>query len=218
MPNTPNATPYLKSVEEITELMVSSLPQGYLYKNNEGIRQILEGFSKTYFEIAQKIQKAFEDLFEINVDNQFLDKFLGEYGLPNVIFPSIENNEQAVFAISMMRASKDLVSLEDFENFLALLGLNVEFFHYQNSLHDHYFFPYTLPMILGGVAPKNKITWLVYINETFSSEANLGVPTPMILYNSSVNSTYVKNILDYLKPDYIIFKYITKETKDLYFL
>lgn len=208
-----NATPFLETKEDILKVLLSGLPKGYLYKDNEGVNQLLGGFVESYFLIVKDIQKYFNDYFYLNVNNQFLDRFLSEYGLPNVIFPNIENAEQAVLAITMMKLANTLKSKEDYKTFLFLLGLDVEFYHYQNTLVDHHYFPYTLPMILGGIPPKNKLTWLVYINENSTSQANLGLPTPMILRNPTANTLYAKNILDYLKPDYIIFKYITSEEK-----
>lgn len=212
----PNATPFLKSKEDIANLMKTSLPGGYLYQDNEGINKLINGLSSSYFDIAKKIQKVFDDLFTINENNQFLERFLGEYGLPNVIFPEIENNIQAAFAISAMKEVEMLVTQEDFKNFLALLGVTVNFYHYQNTMLNHHKFPYTLPMILGGVPPKNKITWLVEILEESSINYNLNKPTPMILYNPTADTLFAKKVLDYLKPDYILFKYINAETKTLY--
>jgi len=215
MPN-PNATPFLKSQEEITDIIISALPAGYLYKNNDGLRQIINGYAKTYFEIAKDIQKIFDDLFTININNQFLDKFLGEYGLPNVIFPSIQNASQAVSAISAMRVARKLASKEDFENFMALLGFTIKFYHNQNTLLDHYIYPYTYPRIYGGIKPKNKITWLVEIVDNSQSKANYGMSHPRYYYNSTSDTVFAKKILDYLKPSYIIFKYIDSSFKELY--
>lgn len=212
----PNSTPYLKSVEDVKNLMITSLPNGFLYNENEGINKILQGFATGFFDEAKKIQKHFDDLFTITAQNQYLERFLGEYGLPNVIFPDIANNTQAAFAISAMKQVEYLETKEDYENFLLLLGVRVNFYHYQNTMLDHHKFPYTLPMILGGVPPKNKITWLVEIIESVSSDYNLNKPTPMILYNPSADTLFAKKVLDYLKPDYILFQYIDSETKSLY--
>ena len=212
----PNATPFLKSVDQITELMLSAFPPGYLYRNNKGLREIVSGFAVELLEASKKIQKVSDDYFYITETNGFLDRWLAEYGLPNVIFPDVSTPQKAVFAITMMKVARNLVSKEDYENFMKLIGFDVKFYHYQNTMSKHHLFPYTLPMILGGVPPKNKITWLIYIVNNSQSEANLGLPTPMILRNPSSDINFAKKILDYLKPDYIIFKYITKDFKDLY--
>lgn len=212
----PNATPYLKSEEDVIQIMKTSLPNGYLYSDNDGINKIINGLAVSYYNNIKKIQKHFDDLFTINKDNQYLERFLGEYGLPNVIFPDIENNEQAAFAISAMRQVQYLETKQDYQDFLLLLGVKVNFYHYQNEMLDHHKFPYTLPMILGGVKPKNKITWLVEIIEESAINYNLNKPTPMILYNPQADTLFAKKVLEYLKPDYIIFKYIDAETKSLY--
>jgi len=212
----PNATPFLGSQDDIAELMLSAFPNGYLYRNNAGLKKIINGFAKSYYEVVKDIQKVFDDLFNINANNQFLDNYLSEYGLPNVIFPDIQNSEQAAFAITAMRVANTLVSENDYINFLALLGLEVKFYHYQNTLLPHHGFPYTLPMILGGVPPKNKLTWLIDVVDESNSQANLGVPAPIYLFNSTADTNFAKKILAYLKPDYIIFKYLDSETKALY--
>ena len=196
--------------------MLSTFPSGYLYSNNEGLRQIIEGIAQTYCQISKDVQKVFDDLFFINKDNQFLQEFLAEYGLPNIIFPNINNAEQAAFAISMTKQSRLLVSKEDFENFLLLLGYNVKFYHYQNTLIDHYIYPYTYPKIYGGIVPKNKITWLIDIVEGSQSQANYGLPHPIYYFNPLQDTNFVKKVLDYFKPDYIIFKYLNQKTKDFY--
>ena len=208
-----NSTPFLETKEDILKVLISGLPKGYLYSNNEGINQLLNGFVESYFLIVKDIQKYFNDCFYLNTDNQFLDRFLTEYGLPNVIFSDIQNAEQSVLAITMMRLAKTLKSKEDYINFLALLGINVEFYHYQNTLAEHHYFPYTYPKIYGGIPPKNKLTWLVYINEESTAQSNYPTIYPRLYCNSNSNFNFVKNILDYLKPDYIIFKYITSEEK-----
>lgn len=212
----PNATPFLKTQEEIRDLMLSALPNGYLYRNNDGLNKILDGFAKSYLQIAKDIQQIFDDLFTINTTNQFLNNFLGEYGLPNVIFPSIESPQQAVSAISMMKVARNLNSKEDYQNFMTLLGFEVYFYHYQNTMLDHHIFPYTYPKIFGGVRPKNKLTWLVEIVSKNTSKANFGVSHPRYFYNPTSSTLNAKKILAYLKPDYIIFKNIDADFKALY--
>lgn len=212
----PNATPFLKSKEDIANVMLSAFPNGYLYRNNDGLKKIINGFAKSYYDVVKDIQIVFDDYFNITKDSQFLDNFLAEYGLPNIVFPDIENAEQAAFAISSMKMANTLVSENDYVNFLALIGLEVKFYHYQNTLLPHHSFPYTLPMILGGVPPKNKVTWLIDLVAESDSQANLGVPAPIYLFNPSQDTAFAKKILAYLKPDYIIFKYLDSETKTFY--
>lgn len=212
----PNATPFLGSKEDIAELMLSAFPNSYLYRNNDGLKKIINGFAKSYYDVVKDIQDVFDDFFNITKDSQFLDKYLAEYGLPNVIFPDIENSEQAAFAISAMKTVNTLVSETDYVNFLALIGLEVKFHHYQNTLLPHHGFPYVFPMILGGVPPKNKVTWLVDVVDSSDSQANLGVTAPIYLFNPTEDTNFAKKILAYLKPDYIIFRYLDSATKALY--
>lgn len=212
----PNSTPFLNTKEEIKSVLISALPGGYLYKNNEGINQILDGFVEYFYDISKDIRKVVDDLYTINEQSQFLDKYLSQYGLPNVIFPNITNNAQAVLAISGMKVARNLVSKEDYENFLLTLGVEICLYHYQNELIEHTYYPYVYPKIYGGVGPKKKLTWLVDIVENSNSQANYGVPYPRYYYNPSAGSLYAKNVLDYLKPDYILFQYLNAELKALY--
>lgn len=212
----PNATPFLGSKEEIANLMLSAFPNGYLYRNNDGLKIIINGFAKSYYDVVKDIQQVFDDLFNITKDNQFLDNYLLEYGLPNVVFPDIQNSEQAAFAITAMKTANTLVSEADYVNFLALLGFEVKFYHYQNTLLSHHVFPYVLPIILGGIPPKNKVTWLVDVVDEGSPQANLGISAPIYLFNPTADTDFAKKILAFLKPDYILFKYLDSETKALY--
>ena len=212
----PNATPFLKSKDDVAKVILSAFPNGYLYRNNDGLKKIINGFAKSYYDVATNIQKVFDDYFNITKDSQFLNNYLAEYGLPNVIFPSIQNSEQAAFAINAMKIANSLVSESDYVAFLALIGIEVKFYHYQNTLLPHHSFPYTLPMILGGVPPKNKITWLVDFTSAGDAQANLGITAPIYLFNPTQDINFAKKILAYLKPDYIIFKFLDLETKTFY--
>lgn len=214
-----NSTPFIADKDDIVNLMLSALPSGYLYRNNEGIKQIIEGFATGYVETINYINKCFTDLFEINADNQFLDRFLAEYGLPNVIFPIIENNEQAAKAISIMRISKNLVSKEDYINFMALLGYEIEMFHLQETI-ENTTFDYSFPIAFSpSTTYKDKLTWWVLIKTKQQQETdfnNIGDAFPIDFVDTSVDINFAKKILDYIKPDYIIIQYITQSIKETY--
>ena len=159
----------------------------------------------------EKIEKQLDE-FKLSYEIPYFISKPNEYVF-NSGFSDIQNAEQSVLAITMMRLAKTLKSKKDYINFLALLGIDVEFYHYQNTLAEHHYFPYTYPKIYGGIPPKNKLTWLVYINEESTAQSNYPTIYPRLYYNSNSNFNFVKNILDYLKPDYIIFKYISSKQK-----
>ena len=133
----------------------------------------------------------------------------------------INTNEDAVFAISMMKASQHLFSKEDFENFLLLLGYSVTFYKINNEILDNSGFNYGFPISFSyGVNSKDKYTYWVYVEEGQTADSstfnNLGDAFDIDFVESENNLGKVKIILDYLKPDYLIFQYITTYTKNLY--
>ena len=215
----PNAVPFLKSVDEITELMLSAFPPGYLYRNNKGLREIVSGFAVELLVASKKIQKVSDDYFYITETSAFLDRWLAEYGLPNIIFPDVTAPQKAVFAITMMKVARNLVSKEDYENFMKLIGFDVKFYH-ANATLDNSGFNYSFPLAFSNsVSLKDKITWWIYIpagSGTTEEYNGIGDAFDIDFVPSGNNIQFAKNILDYLKPDYIIFQYITLYTKQLY--
>jgi len=198
----------------LDELLISSLPSGYLY--NENLKPFIRGFVDVFNDFYKSLDNDINSLLVIDKNNTLLDYYLVQYGLPNIIFPTLNTIDEKVFAISMMRLVKNLLSKEDFENFILLLGVNIKIYYHNQELSDHYSFPYTFPMILGGVKPKHKLICLIYIEENVNTISNLGIPTPIVLRNPSITTNFVKNVLDFIKPDYMIFQYITTIEKELY--
>lgn len=197
--------------EQLAKGWLRCLPQGYLY--TETLIPFIKAFCESYSNFLTDLNKGINDLFTVDKDNIWLEELKAEYGLPNVLFPSINTKEEAAAAVTAMKASRNLVTKEDFQNFMLLLGHDVKFYHYQNNLLSHTKFNYQLPAILGSKIGKNKLKYLVYFSEESNSSANLNKPLPAILRNANSGLNNVKNILDFIKPDYIIFEYITTEIK-----
>lgn len=207
--------PNVNSLDDYAQLFIRALPDGFLY--NSSLVSFVRGFMSGYQDYYATLNKALDDIFNLDQSNFFLDEFLTMYGLPNVIFPNITNKDQAIYAIAMMRLTSQLISKEDFENFMLLLGFKVTLYSLNNALKDHLIFPYTPPAIPSiSVLGKDLLTYLVYIEGNVGSEINLGVAPPVIPYDSGANITIAKNILEYLKPLYIIFQYISLETKEIF--
>lgn len=205
---------YFKDIDKFQNLFISSLPSGYLY--NDSLKPFIKGFLEIWQDEAKKLDKAYNDLFIVNEANMFLDEYLSQYNLPNEFFDDVSSTEKKVFAITMMRLANTLESKEDYTNFMLLLGYQVQFYHYQNTVAKHHLIGGLLPMILGGLPEKKKLTWLVFIQDdspTPSGTGNIGSPLPMVLGGISDRQEYAKKILDYIKPYDIIFKYISLEEK-----
>jgi hypothetical protein len=204
----------LKDIDLLTQSFLSSLPKGYLY--NETLEPFIKGFLYEMQATAKKIDKAFNDTFKTTVDSYFLDDELRQYNLPNFIFTDVSTPEKKVFAIEMMKKANTLNSVEDYENFMALLGYNVKFYH-NNLGMDNYGFPYSFPVFFTeSLGKKDKLTWLIYIEDKNINQGEyngLGDAFNIDFVESSTDLTFPKNVLDYLKPYDIIFQYITLETK-----
>lgn len=209
-----------KNIENFLDLFMSGSPKGYLY-NGENTRNFCKGFLETYQDYYKTLEQAINDIFTVTETSLYLEEYKTMYGLPNVLFPEINTNEDAVFAISMMKASQYLFSKDDFENFLLLLGYNVTFYKINNEILDNSGFNYSFPISFSyGVNSKDKYTYWIYVQEGESTNPstfnNLGDAFDIDFIESENNLQKVKIILDYLKPDYLIFQYITTYTKNLY--
>lgn len=208
----------LKDPEELAKVWIRSLPKGYLY--NQNLVPFLKSFCESYSTFLKDLNTGINDLFDITEDNIFLEEFKAEYGVPNVLFPTINTNEEAALAITAMKVSKNLLSVQDFENFMLLLGYDVEFYQVNNSILELSSFDYGFPVVFTeSISTKDKLTYLVHINTENNAEEdfyNIGDAFDIDFVSSGNNVENIKNILDFIKQDYIIFEYITTETKNLY--
>jgi hypothetical protein len=206
----------LDDIDEFANLFIRSLPDGYLY--NENLKPFVKGFLTSYQDYLRVLNTSINDIFDITADNYFLEEFKREYGLPNALFPVINTNEEAALAVTMMKKSKYLNSKEDFENFLLLLGYNVEFFLMNDYAKTHLGFNYSFPVAFSNsITGKDKLTYWVYVEDSATiSFRNIGFAFPIQFSNSGNNTNKVKKILDFIKPDYLIFRYINSTTKTLY--
>lgn len=207
-----------KNIDEFVSLFIRSLPAGFIY--NDNLSSLVKGFLGVYQDFLIYLNRATKDQFELTSDSLYLEELKKEYGLPNPIFPELTSPDSIVFAVSMMKYSKYLNSKEDFENFMLLLGVNVKFYHLNCTLLENSSFDYSFPATFSyGVSSKDKFTYLIYVEENGEAEDNfynIGDAFDLDFIISPNNMQNAKKILDYLKPDYLIFEYITLATKNLY--
>lgn len=208
----------LDDIDEFANLFIRALPDGFLY--NETLKPYVKGFLTAYQDYLRIINKAIDDLINVDADNYFLEEFKREYGLPNALFPTINTNEEAALAVTMMKKSKHLNSKEDFENFMLLLGHNVTFYLMNEYVKPHIGFNYSFPVAFSNsITGKDKLTYWIYIEgseDETRSFRNIGNAFNIQFSNAGNNTQNAKNILDFIKPDYLIFKYINSTTKTLY--
>lgn len=203
----------LKDVDKALSLFISSLPKGYLY--NESLKPFVKGFLIEISKTAEVIDKAFNDKLDLTEDSYFLDEELTKFGLPNEIFTDLDSVDKKLFAISMMKKASTLVSKEDYENFMALFGYQIELFH-NNNLIDHCGFDYSFPICFTeSLTTKDKLTWLCYIpeGEAETDYNGLGDAFDIEFVTSPSDITFPKKVLDYIKPYDIIIQFISLETK-----
>lgn len=207
-----------KNIDSLADLVIGGLPNGFLY--NESLADFIKGFLTTYQDFLLQFNQAMKDQFFITENSLFLDEQKIMFGLPNVIFPDISTKSQAVFAISMMKYSKNLISKEDYENFMLILGLKVKFYSLNNVLLENSSFDYGFPACFSSsVTKKDKLTYWIYVEEENTSVDffyGLGDAFDLDFVSPKNNLETARKILDFLKPDYLIFEYITLETKNLF--
>ena len=205
----------LSDSDTFAGVILNSLPKGYLYSSS--LKPFIVGFIETYKEFLSFLNISINDLLSINEQSLYLDEYMVMYGLPNPLFPELLTNKDKVFAISVMIKSKDLVSKLDFENLFALLGYNVKLYSVNNTILDNSGFPYSFPITFSSsVTKKDKFTYLVYVEEAkneLSDFFNIGDAFDLDFVELKNNTLNVKNILDYIKPDYLLFEYINDSTK-----
>ena len=205
---------------EYTIARCQVLPKGYLYEINEelNIFKILKSFSVEYQDIYKAITKAINSFYIVDENSIWLDELLSTYGLPNVVFPVLSTSKDKALAINMMRYLKTLNSVESYQAFFQLLGYNVSFYLF-GDFQAYFIIPTAIPTGIGGGLPKEKLTYLVYVEENvIANDGTEGIPSsiPTSIYAPSGNLTIVRRILDFIKPDFIIFKYITFEERKSY--
>ena len=210
-----------KEINDFTLSRASLLPEGLIYDLPENsnlfkvYKSLLSGHRDFYF----VLEKVLNNLFEINADNYFLDEFLQKYNLPNVIFPEIKSKEQAIFAIQAMKLVPYLLSKEDFENFLSILGFQVKIYN-SSVLREFLSFNYRFPISFSNsITSKDKTTFIVYVeqgDQNYQEFNNIGNAFPIQFVNIQNNLSKVKKILEFIKPLYIKFIFIDKTTKNLY--
>ena len=192
------------------------VPQGYLYdiKESLDIFKLLKSFAVEYQDIYKQIEKNINGFYIVDENSIWLDELMTTYGLPNVIFPVLSNAKDKALAINMMRYIRALNSVESYQTFLQLLGYNVSFYLF-GDLQAYFIIPTAIPTGIGGGLPKHKLTYLVYVQENQNIDGIYDIPTviPTPIYSVSNNLSVVQKILDFIKPDFIIFKYITFNEK-----
>jgi len=210
-----------RDLDGLTELCLNSMPEGYLYQGEE-FKKFLRGFLTGYKELYEKIEKDTNSLFVIDENNTLLSKYLVEYGLPNVLFSDITTTEQAVFAINTMKLASTLVSEQDFINFLALFGINATFYNLNSTeLLNHVSFDLAFPISFSNsISAKDKLTYWIYVEEPDDDpnvEYNgIGDAFDIDFISATSKLQQTKKIMDFIKPDYLKFQYITLYTKQLY--
>jgi len=210
-----------RDLDGLTELCLNSMPEGYLYQGEE-FKKFLRGFLTGYKELYEKIEKDTNSLFVIDENNTLLSKYLVEYGLPNALFSDITTTEQAVFAINTMKLASTLVSEQDFINFLALFGINATFYNLNSTeLLNHVSFDLAFPISFSNsISAKDKLTYWIYVEEPDDDpnvEYNgIGDAFDIDFISATSKLQQTKKIMDFIKPDYLKFQYITLYTKQLY--
>ena len=210
-----------RDLDALTDLCLNSLPEGYLYQG-DGLKKFVKGFLVGYKELYEKIENDTNSLFIIDENNTLLSKYLVEYGLPNVLFTDITTTEEAVFAINTMKLASTLVSEQDFINFLAMFGINATFYNLNSpELLNHVSFDLAFPISFSNsISAKDKLTYWIYVEEPDDDpnvEYNgIGDAFDIDFISSTSKLQQTKTIMDFIKPDYLKFQYITLYTKQLY--
>jgi len=211
----------LLDIDQYTIARSQILPKGYLYQQNKdkNLFKILKSFSIEYQDIYKEIDKNINGFYIIDENSIWLDEFATTYGLPNIIFPELETAKDKAFAINMMRYLRTLNDVKSYESFFRMLGLYVSLYP-ASDLSDFFIIPTKIPTGIGGGLPKHKLTYWVSVRENAEIENIFDIPTiiPTPIYSVTNNISIVQRILDFIKPDFILFKYLTSFDKKMFYL
>lgn len=198
------------------------VPQGYLYNITESLNifKLLKSFAIEYQDIYKQIEKNINGFYIVDENSIWLDELMTTYGLPNVIFPDITTAKEKALAINIMRYLKTLNSIESYQAFLLLLGYSVKIYSINETLEGNISFNYNLPIFFSNsTSTKDKLTYFVYVetdSQNLEEFYNIGDAFPLDFVLPDNDFYIVKKILDFIKPDYIIFEYITETEKTLF--
>lgn len=207
---------------EYTLARCQSLPKGYLYEIDESLNifKLLKSFAVEYQDIYKEIEKNINGFYFVDETSVWLDELMATYGLPNTIFPDLSTSKDKALAINVMRYLKTLNSIESYEAFLLLLGYSVKIYPVNETLNSNISFNYSFPISFSNsTSGKDKLTYFVYLetgSENVADFYNIGDAFPLNFVLPDNDFYVVKKILDFIKPDYIIFQYITKTEKTLF--
>jgi len=204
---------HLKDIDTAANIFISSLPRGYLY--NQSLKPFIKGFLYEVCETIKVIDKGFKDKLDLTENSYFLDDELAKYSLPNEIFTDLNTINEKLFAISTMKLASTLHSKEDYINFMALFGYEVNLYH-QSLAINHFGFDYSFPVCFTeSLSTKDKLTWLCYIPDSAVDFEYRGIGDAFDIHfvTSPSDISFAKKILDYIKPYDIIIRYISLDTK-----
>jgi hypothetical protein len=210
-----------RSLEDYVLSRATTLPSGLIYNLHpeSNLFKVLKTLFSGHRDIYLILEKVLNGLYTITEDNYYLDELLQKYGLPNILFPTVNSNKEKVFAINTMKLIPFLLTKKDFEDFLLLLGYKIKIYP-STAIKKHKTFNYRFPVTFSNsITKKDKLTFLVYVEENNKSSQefnNIGDAFNIGFVNIENNLEKVKKILEYIKPCYIKFIYIDATIKNFY--
>jgi hypothetical protein len=200
----------IKIVDDYIDMMLSSASLNYVKGGN--FYNIYKVFAKLFFDKLKELEALENGYYEPYETYPFLDVMIKDYGLPNAIFPNLSTLQEKLYAITVMKKAQKIQNLDDLEALFVLLGVEVKF---RKLKKTPYYNNFGFGRFYESDESKNNLKRIkvhYYVQNYKKSKKlynNFGFGK--FIKNDLIGSPFVKQVLDFLSIDYIVFMEITKE-------
>ncbi len=200
----------IKTVDDYIDMMLSSASLNYVKGGN--FYNVYKVFAKLFFEKLKELETLENGYYEPYETYPFLDAMIKDYGLPNAIFPNLSTLQEKLYAITVMKKAKTIQNLDDLEALFLLLGVEVKFRKcYATDYEDNFGFGDFYETDISKINLERITVFYYVINTAITDEMEDNFGFGEFWESDLIGSPFVKQVLDFLSIDYIIFKEITKE-------
>jgi len=200
----------IKTVDDYIDMMLSSASLNYVKGGN--FYNVYKVFAKLFFEKLKELETLENGYYEPYETYPFIDAMIRDAGLPNIMFPNLNTFQEKLYAITVMKKAQTIQNLDDLEALFVLLGVEVKFRKLKKTPYNNNFGFGRFYETDESKINLKRIKVHYYVQNYKKSKKlynNFGFGK--FIKNDLIGSTFVKQVLDFLSIDYIVFMEITKE-------
>jgi len=200
----------IKTVDDYIDMMLSSASLNYVKGGN--FYNVYKVFAKLFFEKLKELETLENGYYEPYETYPFIDAMIRDAGLPNIMFPNLNTFQEKLYAITVMKKAQTIQNLDDLEALFVLLGVEVKFRKLKKTPYNNNFGFGRFYETDESKINLKRIKVHYYVQNYKKSKKlynNFGFGK--FIKNDLIGSPFVKQVLDFLSIDYIVFMEITKE-------